>query len=50
MLRKEDMKKDMINNAQDKVKAILSRDDLYEIEPDLAKEIDSIVKKAEKFL
>ena len=44
----EDLKKDMVNQAQDKVKKILLRDDLYEIDSDRAKEIDKIVRVAER--
>ena len=47
---KEDLKKDMTNQAQSKVDKILARDDLYEIDSDRAKEIDRIVEMAEKEL
>ncbi|MCL4415626.1 MAG: trimethylamine methyltransferase family protein, partial [Actinobacteria bacterium] len=46
----EDLKKDIVNSASAKVDKILSRNDLYEIEPDMAKEIDRIVSAAEKEL
>ena len=45
-----DIKKDMLVKAHDKVEKTLNRDDLYEIELDKAKEIDEIVKRAETFL
>jgi trimethylamine---corrinoid protein Co-methyltransferase len=47
---KEDLKKDMVLQAQAKVEKILAREDLYEIESDKAKEIDLIVKATEKEL
>jgi len=46
----EDLKKDMVNQAQTKVEKILARDNLYEIDSDRAKEIDKIVEAAEKEL
>jgi len=46
----KDVQKDILEKAHQKVKKILSRDDLYEIVPDKAKEIDRIVEKAKKFL
>jgi trimethylamine---corrinoid protein Co-methyltransferase len=49
-LLEEDMKKDIIKKASVKIRGILLRDDLYEIEQDKAKEIDRIVRSAEKEL
>lgn len=46
----EDLKRDIVNQAVDKVKNILSRDDLYELDKSRSKEIDRIVKIAEKDL
>jgi len=46
----KDMEKDMVVQAQRKVEKIISRDDLYKIEDDKSKEIDRIVKAAEKEL
>ena len=46
----EDIKHDSLEKASIKVRAILSRDDLYEIEPEKSREIDNIIKKAEQNL
>ncbi|MBA7509787.1 Glycine betaine methyltransferase [subsurface metagenome] len=43
----EAIKNDIANQAKKKVKKILSRDNLYVIDKDRAKEIDKIVKRAE---
>jgi len=39
-----------LRKSSSESKKILSRDDLYKIVPDKAKEIDRIVEKAKKFL
>ncbi len=46
----KDLNMDILFKANDKVEKILTRTDLYEINKDMAKEIDDIVLRAEKFL
>ncbi|MCL5073632.1 MAG: trimethylamine methyltransferase family protein [Actinobacteria bacterium] len=45
-----DIQKDMLIKAHDKVEKILSRDNLYEIDPWRNKQIDEVVKMAERKL
>jgi trimethylamine--corrinoid protein Co-methyltransferase len=46
----EDLKKDMVFQAQEKVEKIITKNDLYEIDIDKRNEIDDIVRAAEKEL
>jgi len=46
----ENKDRDIYNNAHQRVSQLLSSNDFYEIDGDRAKEIDSIIKKAEKTL
>ena len=45
-----DREKDMLNAARDRVRGILVREDLYQIDDDRAGAIDDIVKRAEQIL